>query len=99
MIASADANSSTFAVTRFREGYDPAEVDSFLARIRTTLEGYERRAGGIAEVTASQVVNTRFQPTKFRTGYDQGQVDAFLDQVVTTLQTYEGTDKPEVGVT
>ena len=96
MITSAEANSSTFATRRFSPWYDPAQVDSFLARARTTLETYERRAGGTAELNASQVVNVRFQPTKFRTGYGQDEVDAFLDQVVATLRAYEGSGEPTV---
>jgi DivIVA domain-containing protein len=96
MIASADVNPSTFTTTRFREGYDTDEVDSFLARVKTTLEAYERRSGGFAGITAAQVVTTRFQPTKYRLGYNQDQVDALLDQVVTALQYYEKTRKPTI---
>ena len=96
MITSAEVASSTFTATRFREGYDMGDVDACLTKVRRALESYERRAGGLAELTAVQVVNSRFQPTKFRAGYDQDQVDALLDRVVAALRDYEGTGEPTI---
>ena len=73
--------------TRFREGYDPADVDVLLAEARSAIESWER--GVATPLRAADIVNARFQPTKFRQGYDQDEVDDFLDSVVETLRYYE----------
>jgi len=87
MLSSTDVTSVVFATTKFREGYDHADVDTFLAQARSAIESWER--GVTTPLRAVDVVNARFQPTKFRQGYDQDQVDDFLDSVVETLRYYE----------
>jgi len=90
---------ATFASTKFREGYDKADVDAFLATVRATLESYERVRGQLSvpvhRISSQDVVNVRFQPTKFRAGYDQDQVDDFLDRISATLQQHEALPSGE----
>lgn len=84
MLAS-DVAAKRFQPTKFREGYDQAEVDDFLDRVQATLAGYER--GRPSEpLTPEDVIATTFSPTRWRDGYDQGQVDDFLDQIVVALR-------------
>lgn len=68
---------TSFEATRFREGYDPAEVDAFLRRVVDDL----RRPPGHQGLTARDVVDVRFHATKFREGYDQDEVDELLERV------------------
>jgi len=79
MLTSAEIRSTTFSVTRWREGYDKAEVDAFLARIALAVDTH-------TVVAPLEIVNARFQPTKFREGYNQDQVDNFLDRIVESLK-------------
>ena len=79
MLTSAEIRSTTFTVTRWREGYDKAEVDAFLARMALAVDTH-------TVVTPLEIVNVRFQPTKFREGYNQNQVDDFLDRIVESLK-------------
>lgn len=78
MLSSAEIRAQTFPTTRFREGYDKAEVDAFLARIALAID---TRTG----VTKLEIVNARFSPTRFREGYDQDRVDDFLDQIAQSI--------------
>lgn len=66
--------------TKFREGYDIAEVDAFVERAAAALDGT-----GPA-LTPSEVLNEKFHATTFREGYDQDAVDDLLDQVVLSLR-------------
>ena len=79
MLTSAEIRSTTFTVTRWREGYDKAEVDAFLARMALAVDTH-------TVVSPLEIVNVRFQPTKFREGYNQNQVDDFLDRIVESLK-------------
>jgi DivIVA domain-containing protein len=79
MLTSAEIRSTTFSRTRWREGYDPAQVDEFLGRAAAALNA---RSG----LTAVEVINARFQPTNFREGYDQSEVDDLLDRLVEALR-------------
>lgn len=79
MLTSAEIRSTTFSVTRWREGYDKAEVDAFLARVALAVDTH-------TAITPLEIVNARFQPTKFREGYNQNQVDNFLDRIVESLK-------------
>ena len=79
MLTSAEIRASTFTVTRWREGYDKAEVDAFLARLALAIDTH-------SAVTPLDIVNARFQPTRFREGYKQDQVDDFLDRIVESLK-------------
>ncbi|MBF4572157.1 DivIVA domain-containing protein [Herbiconiux sp. VKM Ac-1786] len=82
-----DVQEKTFAVTKWRQGYDMDEVDAVLERVSTTLAEHEQgRPAAVDAMTADEVVNARFAPTKFRQGYDQDQVDDFLDRVAVALR-------------
>ena len=79
MLTSAEIRSTTFTVTRWREGYDKAEVAAFLARLALAVDTH-------SAIAPLEIVNARFQPTKFREGYNQDQVDNFLDRIVESLK-------------
>jgi len=60
---------------RSSNGYDPREVDAFLARAATSLDGRGR-------MTSSEVRHTRFSTTSgLRRGYRTRAVDALLDEL------------------
>ena len=81
MLTADDVLNHKFAATKFREGYDQGEVDTFLDRVTSTLRGLEVGETTHDVVTADEVAMVRFQGTKFREGYDQDEVDDFLDRV------------------
>jgi len=85
---SEDVAAKKFGTTRWREGYEPREVDELMDQVRETLAGYERRRS-VDPITGDDVVVSRFSPTKFRTGYDQNQVDDYLDEIVAALRQHE----------
>jgi DivIVA domain-containing protein len=85
---SEDVAAKKFGMTRWREGYEPTEVDELMERVRETLAGYERRRS-INPITSAEVVAALFAPTKFREGYDQNHVDDFLDEIVAALREHE----------
>lgn len=60
---------SRFTVVRWREGYEIADVDSFLSQLT---------AGPTADIDVSAV---RFTPTRLRPGYVMREVDEYLDAV------------------
>jgi len=61
-------------------GYDRVEVDAFLARAATALDGATR-------MTVSEVRNTRFSTTSgLRRGYQVQAVDALLDELEQELR-------------
>jgi len=86
MLKSSDVPTVRFQPTKFREGYDMAEVDAFLLEVGAALEACERRLQPLLQV--ARIENARFQPTKFRQGYDQDQVDNFLDDAIAALRSY-----------
>lgn len=85
---SEDVAAKKFGTTRWREGYEPRDVDELMERVRETLAGYERRRS-INPISAVEIVEARFTPTRFREGYDQNDVDDFLDEIVAALQQHE----------
>ncbi|MDL4818725.1 protein kinase domain-containing protein [Actinomadura opuntiae] len=73
-----------FTRARFKEGYDPAEVDGFVGRVRAWLVG-DRRA--LAEVIGADDVRARsFTLRRLRETYDKDEVDAFLAALETELR-------------
>jgi DivIVA domain-containing protein len=94
MLTAAEIRNTQFALTRRQPGYDPEDVDTFLARAeaevdRLTRENDELRGacprpltpppGAVADpLTPADVRNTRFALTRGRPGYDRREVDAFL---------------------
>jgi len=69
-----------------RRGYNPPEVDAFVARAADALDALA--AGRTPEVTADDVHAVVFtKPSLGRgRGYDEDAVDALLDQVETVLR-------------
>jgi DivIVA domain-containing protein len=65
-----------FDLARFREGYDPVEVDALVDRIMATVEGRPVDR----PVTDAELREVTFTPVRFREGYDVEEVDAFLEQ-------------------
>lgn len=65
-----------FTPTRFREGYDMAEVDRFLDDLCARLRSGESVGGFIAEA--------RFTPVRMREGYDMAAVDLLLQHVASS---------------
>ena len=76
-----------FTSTKFREGYNIAQVDALVGKAQVALAQWE--AGRSAELQSMQVTEARFVPTLFRQGYVQDEVDNFLDALVQTLAAYE----------
>ena len=87
MLKSTDITTAEFAITKFREGYEQAEVDALLDRATTALAAWESR--GAAALSSAEVNAHTFPTTKFGNGYDQDQVDDFLDTIVVTLRAHE----------
>jgi len=79
MLTSAEIRATTFTVTRWREGYDKAEVDAFLARAALAIDTHN-------PLSTPEVLSARFEPTRFREGYNQRQVDEFLDRLAQAPQ-------------
>ena len=64
-----------FTRVRFKEGYDPAEVDAFLGRLRIWLGGDRRE---LTQVIGADDVRAReFTVRRLRETYLRGEVDAF----------------------
>ena len=75
-----------------RRGYDPEQVDAFLARAAEALDALAQ--GRAPAVTADDVHSVIFPKPGFGRGrgYDEDQVDAFLDAVEAALR-----GDPDVG--
>jgi len=86
MLKSSDIPNVRFQPTKFREGYNMAEVDTFLLEVSAALTACEGRT--VPFLQSDGIRNARFRPTTFRQGYDQDEVDDFLDTVSATLTGY-----------
>ncbi|QFG25256.1 protein kinase [Actinomadura sp. WMMB 499] len=76
--------SARFTRVRFKEGYDPAEVDEFVARALGWLVGDRR---GLAEVVGADEARARtFTLRRLRETYVKAEVDAFLAALETELR-------------
>lgn len=73
-----------FPTTRWREGYDVASVDAFVARAERAVS---MRDGS---VTVREVEQVRFAPVRLRTGYQMDDVDKRLARLAQDLQAIEG---------
>ena len=69
-----------------RRGYDPAEVDEFLARAAGALDAVA--TGRPPGLTAQDVHSVVFAKPSFRAGrgYDEDQVDELLDAIEAALR-------------
>nr|WP_246401616.1 DivIVA domain-containing protein [Jiangella mangrovi] len=65
-----------FTVVRLSEGYDIAEVDAFVDRIRATLG---------TTLSDDEVRQVQFTAVRLRAGYDMRSVDEYLDDVIARL--------------
>jgi DivIVA domain-containing protein len=79
-----DAQAGTrFPTTKWREGYDVASVDEFVARAERAVSFRD------GSVRSEDVVQVRFAPVRWRTGYDMDAVDTHLEQLVADLKGIE----------
>ena len=79
-----DAQAGTrFPTTKWREGYDVASVDEFVARAERAVSF---RDGSVRSEDVEQV---RFAPVRWRTGYDMDAVDTYLERVAANLKDVE----------
>lgn len=67
-------------LTKFREGYDIAQVDALAVQVAAALDGLDD------SFRPEDVLDAKFSATKFREGYDQDAVDDLLDEVVVALR-------------
>jgi len=101
MLTAAEIRNTQFALTRRHPGYDPEDVDVFLARAeaevdRLIRENDELRGsvprplpspGAAADpLTPADVRNPRFAMTQGYPGYEPSQVDAFLARTQAELE-------------
>lgn len=94
MLSAADVRSARFTATKFRSGYEIAEVDALLARAARTLEHLEQgltvESDGTPLLTPDDLLHARFSPTELTEGYFVDEVDDLLDAIIDTLNTYIG---------
>ncbi len=90
MITAEDVRSRKFSTTKFREGYDIEEVDTYLDQIGQTLKSLEGGAAPTAPglLGPEDVLAKVFDTVKFREGYALDEVDDLLDVVVQALQEH-----------
>ncbi|AEH08166.1 DivIVA domain protein [Candidatus Protofrankia datiscae] len=98
-----EVTAKTFTRTRFRAGYDTAQVDAFLGRVGRELDRLQAMAESArdghpadtasvtADLTPQDIVNARFDSTWLTGGYSEYEVDDFLDFLeheITRVQAY-----------
>ncbi len=92
MLSSKDIRQALLTTTSLKEGYDPAQVRLFLARVSETLSrlesGHTTAADGQRLMEPKELLQQRFLGTKFRDGYDVAEVQALLNQAHETLNEY-----------
>lgn len=88
MLTSTALRATRFHVTRFREGYDIAEVDELLERLATTLESLEAGRPDPIPVTTDDLLDARFTTTRMTAGYDVVEVDDLLDMGLEALRQH-----------
>jgi DivIVA domain-containing protein len=64
-----------FTSVRLREGYDRAEVDTFVDRAAHAL------AAPVPTLAPADVRRVTFTPVRLREGYDMAEVDGYLDDL------------------
>lgn len=89
MIRSNDILTKVFPTTKFREGYEVEEVDSFLDALAEAYRQVEQGADRFP-VTADVIVEKQFTATRFSDGYDQVAVDDYLDAIAADIQARQG---------
>ena len=95
VLTSRDVTSKIFTSTRFRNGYEPDQVDAFMREAAAALLAWETgTVVGAPQkmLTAQDVMDAKFQASsKFGEGYEQDEVDEFLDDVAGTLRAWEAS--------
>ena len=97
MLTADDVQSKKFQGTRFREGYEQDEVDSFLDHVVETMRyleahgatqtsGYESQWGGSSWSTGVNTYGSASYSTPSATESSSGQAIAQRDQYITQLQ-------------
>ncbi len=89
MVTSSEVQEIRFPLVR-RGGYDPKQVDPFLAVIASRLDA---GANGDPNINAQFVHETRFNTVR-RGGYSAAAVDSFLDRVIDTLDPPAANAEP-----
>ena len=84
-LTSQDVRARRFAVTRWRRGYERADVDALLARAAAALDALEAGRTPSPPLTGEEVRSTTFGTAGLREGYDEGEVDDFLDTLAADL--------------
>ena len=84
-LTSQDVRARRFAVTRWRRGYERADVDALLARAATALDELAAGRTPSPSLTGDEVRSSTFGTTGLREGYDEGEVDEFLDTLAADL--------------
>ena len=87
MLTAAEIRNTQFALTGRRSGYDPEEVDDFLARAEAE----------VGRLTAAEIRNTRFAMTRGYPGYEPREVDAFLARLIGEKEELDGIIPPPSG--
>lgn len=90
MIHAADILAKVFSTSRYREGYDIDEVDSFLDALAANyriLDGVPEHGDHAMalDLTPQLIVDQRFKTARFAESYDMSDVDEFLDAIVADL--------------
>jgi DivIVA domain-containing protein len=84
-LTSQDVRARRFALTRWRRGYERADVDALLARAAAVLDDLAAGRSPSTPLTGEEVRSTTFGTTGLREGYDEGEVDDFLDTLAADL--------------
>jgi len=90
MLTGHEVRTKTFHATKWREGYDVADVTAVLERAAAALDAVAAGHQTAGLLTASELLGAKFRATKFRAGCDQDEVDDFLDVVVGALKAAGG---------
>jgi DivIVA domain-containing protein len=69
-----NTSATDFRQTRWRQGYNPTEVDAFVARVESAL------TSPTPSVRAEDIAQSRFTEVWLRNGYDVADVDAYLEK-------------------
>jgi DivIVA domain-containing protein len=84
-LTSQDVRARRFAVTRWRRGYERADVDALLVRAAAVLDELAAGRTPSPPLTGEEVRSTTFGTTGLREGYDEREVDDFLDGLAAAL--------------
>ena len=84
-LTSHDVRARRFAVTRWRRGYERADVDALLAHAAAVLDDLAAGRSPSPPLTGEEVRSSTFGTAGLREGYDEAEVDEFLDILAADL--------------